>query len=228
MVERLRLILMAVLLAGLSAGASLLLLTWMNDRLTRPAVVAFDLGVQGWVHGLNSPHLTRVMLALTWIGSIRIFASSLAVVLLFLFLSGHRHATAVLAGAMGGAMVLNETLKLHFHRPRPVVPWSIGDEHTFSFPSGHSLFSCVLYGTLAYLALNRRTSMRRRMSVLVPAVLLPGAIGLSRIYLGMHFPTDVLAGYGTGLLWLGGVILIDQAASRARASTLHPSCRSVR
>ena len=107
--------------------------------------------------------------------------------------------------------MLNESLKLHFHRARPRVPWSIGDEHTFSFPSGHSLFAVVLYGTLAYLALGRGRSIAWRLGCVALATLMPLSIGVSRIYLGMHYPTDVLAGWLAGVLWLSAVGVIDRA-----------------
>ena len=117
----------------------------------------------------------------------------------------------MLAFAVVGAFLLNESLKLHFHRARPQVPWAIGDEHTYSFPSGHALFAAALYGTLCYVALARRGTTRlRQVLVLVPACVLVAGIGLSRIYLGMHWPTDVLAGWFTGSLWLVTVMAIDR------------------
>ncbi len=165
-----------------------------------------DVRLQLLLHALASPWLDRVMLALTWIGSIKIFATALTIVLLGLLVKGHRHAAALLAYAMTGALLLNETLKQLFHRPRPNLPWSIGDEHTFSYPSGHSLFSVVLYGTLCVLALRHGTPWWRVVPV---AVLLPLAIGTSRIYLGEHYPTDVLAGWLCGALWTATVAIID-------------------
>ena len=159
------------------------------------------------------------MLAFTWIGSIKIFATALAIALMYQIFRNGRHDAALLFLAITGAFLLNESLKLHFHRMRPQIPWSIGDEHTFSFPSGHSLFSVVFYGTLAWCSFHRRhnnLSTRRRFGVLTPAILMPFCIGLSRIYLGMHYPTDVLAGWLTGALWLTGVIGIDLLWHRRR------------
>ena len=213
-----RFVLLSLLYVVVAAVLALGLLTALHARLDDPAVRHFDRAVQLGVHGWTRPWLTGVMLALTWIGSIKIFASSLGIVLAFLLAQRHRHAAALLGLSMLGALALNETLKLHFHRARPMVPWSIGDEHTFSFPSGHSLFSCVLYGTLAYLALHRPVSTKRRVAVLAPALLLPLGIGLSRIYLGMHYPTDVLAGYTVGVVWLAAVVAVDRAWHRFRAA----------
>ena len=208
---RARFFLAATLIGASDAALTLLLLTLLDHRLDRPPVRQFDLLAQARVHALTAPRLTPVMLALTSIGAIKIFATALALVLVYLVVRARRHEAALLGGAPAGAFALNETLKLHFHRLRPLVPWSLGDEHTFSFPSGHSLFSVVLYGTLAYIALRRPSSPRRRIGVLAPAILLPLGIGLSRIYLGMHFPTDVLAGWLTGALWLAAIIMIDHA-----------------
>ncbi len=154
-----------------------LLLTLLDHRLDRPAVLRFDLTRQARIHAFATPPLTAIMLALTWIGAIKIFAVALAAILLFLVLRGRRHAATLLGGAVAGAFVLNEALKQHFHRIRPQVPWSVGDEHTFSFPSGHSLFSVVLYGTLAYIALHSETTARRRLAILAPAMLMPLGIG---------------------------------------------------
>jgi undecaprenyl-diphosphatase len=214
-------LLVSLLAVVLSALTALGPLTLLHAHLEDGAARHFDLAVQLRVHGWSRPWLTAVMLALTWIGSVKIFATSLGIVLGFLVGQRHRHAAALLGLSMLGAFVLNESLKLHFHRPRPTVPWSIGDEHTYSFPSGHSLFSFVLYGTLAYLALHRPVTPRRRVEVLVPAILLPLGIGLSRIYLGMHYPTDVLAGYLTGAVWLVAVVAVDHAWHR-RASRALP------
>jgi undecaprenyl-diphosphatase len=165
------------------------------------------------------------MRVLTFIGSIKVFIPTLLAAVTILLLVGQkeqgirlirkRQVSTLFAIGVGGALVLNESLKAHFHRARPRVPWSIGDEHTFSFPSGHSLFSLVLYGLIAYSVLTRRDSMLRRLIVTAACAMVVLGIGLSRIYLGMHWPTDVLAGYLTAAIWLSATITIDR---RWRAS----------
>jgi undecaprenyl-diphosphatase len=208
----------AALVIALGAALALGVLTMLHAKLAEPSVMHFDHGVQWAVHGWASPGLTRVMRALTWLGSIKTFGSGLAVVVAVLLVQGRRHAAALLGLPMAGALALNEALKLHFHRARPVVPWSIGDEHTFSFPSGHSLFSVVLYGTVAYLALRRTASLSLRVVAVALAAGMPLAIGLSRIYLGMHYPTDVLAGFTAGAIWVGAVIGVDWGWCRRRGT----------
>lgn len=203
-----------VLIAALSSGLALLLLTMLNHALSLPAVQHFDTLVQARIHAAASPRLTGIMLALTWLGAIKIFAVALAIVLIFLWLRGRRTDVVLLGGAIAGAFLLNETLKQHFRRPRPQVLWSIGDEHTFSFPSGHSLFAVVLYGTLAYIALHRVGPKARRPGLIALALLMPLGIGTSRVYLGMHFPTDVIAGWLAGAVWLAGIVLIHRSWQR--------------
>jgi membrane-associated phospholipid phosphatase len=200
----------AALWVVLGATLALGLLTLLHAHLGDPSVARFDHGIQFAVHGWATPGLTRLMRALTWVGSIKIFGSVLAVVVAVLLGQRRRHAAALLGFGMVGALALNETLKVHFHRARPMVPWSIGDEHTFSFPSGHSLFSVVLYGTVAYLVARRTACLPLRVAVVALAAGMPLAIGLSRIYLGMHYPTDVLAGYTVGVVWLGVVAGADR------------------
>ena len=204
-----RFLLQALFIAASSTCITLALLTLLDHRLDLPAYLHFDLNVQAFVHSLSFPHLTRLMLAFTWLGSIKIFASALAIAIVYLLRRHGFHDAFLMGSAITGAFVLNESLKLHFHRMRPQVPWSIGDEHTFSFPSGHSLFSVVFYGMLAYCALHRDVSKRRIAGILVPPIIMPFCIGISRVYLGMHYPTDVAAGWFTGAVWLAAVIAID-------------------
>ncbi len=97
-------------------------------------------------------------------------------------------------------MILNQGLKLLFQRPRPELWPPLITEHTYSFPSGHALQGTVLYGASSYLLANRFP--RWANWLYGGAILLVGAIGLSRLYLGVHWPLDVLAGWTVGFLWL--------------------------
>ncbi len=233
-----RLVLQSLAVALLAALLAFAALTLLHAAL--PRLTPFDLACQSMLHHQANPALTYLMRALTFIGSIEVFIPTLIAAVVILLLIGQkeqgirlvrkRHVSTLFAIGVGGALLLNETFKAHFHRARPHVPWSIGDEHTFSFPSGHSLFSFVLYGLIAYSVLARRDPLARRLSLTTGCATLVLGIGLSRIYLGMHWPTDVLAGYLTAALWLTATITIDRlwraslAKSRAglgAAPTLH-------
>jgi len=203
----------------LGAALALGLLSALHAAL--PHLASLDAQVQAAVHGWTSPPMTALMLALTGIGGIGTFATAAGVVTLLLIYRRRHHMAFVLGVSLAAAFVLNEALKLHFHRARPSVPWRIGFEPTFSYPSGHALFASILYGTLAYLSFHPAMSVRRQVEILGPALLLPLSIGLSRIYLGMHFPTDVLGGYLAGLSWLAGLITADRVW-RARTAAEQP------
>jgi undecaprenyl-diphosphatase len=118
----------------------------------------------------------------------------------------------LLAVSVGGGTLLSTLLKLGFDRPRPDLVAHLVDVRTLSFPSGHAMLSAVTYLTIGVLV--ARVSPKRRIKVYVTAValVLTLAIGLSRVYLGVHWPTDVLAGWSIGAAWamacwLGAVFL---------------------
>jgi undecaprenyl-diphosphatase len=106
----------------------------------------------------------------------------------------------VLASSLGGEG-LSSVLKYFFERERPsVVPHFI-EVHSSSFPSGHSMMSAVVYLTLGTLTAQFISNWRGRAYVIVVSIVLTIMIGLSRVYLGVHYPTDVAAGWCAGLLW---------------------------
>ena len=135
------------------------------------------------------------------------FGSAVGIGLLTLVVSGYlglqrRYGLLgfVLASVLTGT-ALSEALKDWFHRPRPrVVPY-LTDIASASFPSGHSMMSSVAYLTLASLLARAVPDMKTKLYFFVVAVVLTGMIGLSRLYLGVHFPTDVLAGWCIGCTW---------------------------
>ncbi|HYD85123.1 MAG TPA: phosphatase PAP2 family protein, partial [Opitutus sp.] len=106
----------------------------------------------------------------------------------------------VLAASTGG-LVLNNVLKAIFGRERPDETLHLVEIDSLSFPSGHAMLSATIYLTLAVL-LTRLADRRREKSYLLgAALLLSFAVGLSRVYLGVHYPTDVIAGWAAGIAW---------------------------
>ena len=106
-----------------------------------------------------------------------------------------------LAICLAGGAVLSILLKSLFHRVRPETFWVV-PETGFSFPSGHALATMCFYGMLAFLAIRNIEKWRGRLAVITIAVIISLAVGISRIYLGVHYPTDVVAGYAAGFMWL--------------------------
>ena len=131
-----------------------------------------------------------------------------AAVILFIVKKWYR-GLGWLAVTMVGATVLDLALKYGFHRTRP-VPFFGALPHTYSFPSGHALYSFCFYGVMAGLINARVRSHWLRIAVWSIAVAMVASIGLSRIYLGVHYPSDVVAGYLAGAIWVSTMITIDR------------------
>ena len=208
----------AILILAAAPFIILLLLGLLARSLPTAPLRQLDLSLPLRLHAVASPTLTRILLAFTWLGAIRTLAPAVVLTVVWLLARGRRRPAILIGSSIAGALILNESLKLIFHRPRPALPWSFGGlaappEHTFSFPSGHAFFALALYGVLAYVAFERPASPQRRLGFIAVALFTALAIGLSRIYFGMHHPTDVLAGYLAGTLWLAAVIVADRSLS---------------
>lgn len=119
----------------------------------------------------------------------------------YLLLSGRHRVALFTALAIGGGIVASTLLKMGFDRPRPdLVPHEV-IVYTASFPSGHSMLSAATYLTLAALLARVHTGRRIKAYLLAVAVFLTLLVGASRVYLGVHWPTDVLAGWSAGAAW---------------------------
>lgn len=138
---------------------------------------------------------------LTALGGATVVTMVTVVVLGYLLLRRAYGAMLSVAIAIGGGYLLSNSLKAFFDRPRPSVVPHLSEAVSASFPSGHSMVSSVAYLTLG--ALLARTVARRweKVYVIVISLLLTLLIGTSRVYLGVHYPTDVLAGWSAGIAW---------------------------
>jgi undecaprenyl-diphosphatase len=162
----------------------------------------FDQAVRDWVHGHSSDALTAVMRAVSIVGSPGVLGPIALVIFLFLRHFGSLREANLLLIAMLGALLLEQVLKLVFHRARPESFFGIPEPSSYSYPSGHALFAVCFFGTLAWILAARRSSRVARAALWTGAILIAGLIGYSRIYLGVHYPTDVIAGYASALVWL--------------------------
>ena len=122
----------------------------------------------------------------------------------WLVLSGKRAAALLVFVAVAGGMLLSTGLKLGFERPRPDLVPHAARVYTASFPSGHAMLSAVVYLTIGALLARVQEGRRRRVFILTVAVLLTVLVGASRIYLGVHWPSDVLGGWCAGAAWALG------------------------
>lgn len=195
-------------LAGLIA--SLVVLGSIAVGVRTQEVFALDTWATPFLHGIASPGLDLVMNALTTIGSSLVLAPIFAVAVAVLLWKRRYGAALFLSVASGGALVLNGTMKLFFQRPRPQLDYAavLPD---YSFPSGHTMNAVVFYIALALIMW---TVLGRRVGLigLALAIVIAIGVGVSRIYLGYHYLTDVGGGILAGIAWL----LVVGVAFRAR------------
>jgi undecaprenyl-diphosphatase len=150
---------------------------------------------------IGPPSLEPAVRDLTSLGSVSVLLLVVLAVVGFLALAGlWRHLALVLGASIGGVLLMM-VLKRGFDRPRPTVVPQLVVETTASFPSGHAMMSAVIYLTLGTLVAQLCPRWRERLYVMTVAGVLTVLIGLTRLYLGVHYPTDVLAGWSVGLAW---------------------------
>ncbi|MBZ5657376.1 MAG: phosphatase PAP2 family protein [Acidobacteriia bacterium] len=190
------------------AVLAIFLFAWLADSVVDKRTLAFDSWVRAAIHAWSSPPLTRLMFAISFMGKGGLIAIALLAFALFRHFHWRR-AAIWLVVTLAGSLVLELTLKSAFHRPRP-VPFFGPNPMTYAFPSGHALFSFCFYGVLAGLLTGRVRSLPARILIWLVTALLVLAIGLSRIYLGVHTPSDVIAGYLTGTIWAATMVALDR------------------
>ena len=159
----------------------------------------WDVPILTRLHAASAPLWDSLMLSLTHLGGAPVMAILAGLVLAWLLYRRRNTQAAFLALAVGGAALLNLALKQLFHRARPDLWPSLTPEHDYSFPSGHAMGSLAVVAALVVLA----WPTRWRWPVLILGGLFVLGVGLSRLYLGVHFPSDVLAGWAASLLWVG-------------------------
>lgn len=179
----------------------------------------FDQALIAIVQGLESPQLTAVMKGFTWLGTGGpVAATTVAVAWILYAALGFRKELLLLFAAGTGSFLLNIALKLLFRRERPALH-RIAEAAGYSFPSGHSMAAFSLYGLLVYLLWKHARSGLQKGLLLSGGALLILAIGASRIYLGVHYPSDVVAGYFAGCCWVTAAVWsYERIAGRRRES----------
>ena len=206
------------LLLGLAAAVgALIFFGWLADEVLEGETRHFDEATRAAVHELASPLLTTIMRGFSFVGS-TISLTLLTILAVAWFASRKLGREAKLfAITMIGAGLLNITLKLAFKRERPVPFFNLTPPETYSFPSGHSLTSACFFGALAAILTARVKSRRARLVIWIVCTVMFLLIGFSRIYLGVHHTTDVIAGFVAALIWILVVRFVEiQLARRKR------------
>jgi len=150
------------------------------------------------------PHWLEIAMAdLTALGGIAVLLAVTIVVSGFLLILRRPLAVMFLVTALGGGILLSQTLKRLYNRERPPLDYQAVEVINASFPSGHAMLSAVFYLTLGAIVAKAQPRKRLKAYVLTVAILLTAIVGLSRIYLGVHWATDVMAGWCVGAAWAG-------------------------
>ena len=184
----------------LLAALALWVFAQIAEEVLEAESYAFDTNILLTVRSWHSPLLDIAMLGITFIGDpLVLFISCLILGTWLLRLKQKSEATTLAIAAIG-AIGLNILLKHLFSRARPALWDRVVDVGQYSFPSGHAMVSMVIYGFIGYILANRYR--RQQWWIISVTTLLVIAIGFSRLYLGVHWPTDIIAGYAAGLVWL--------------------------
>jgi undecaprenyl-diphosphatase len=150
---------------------------------------------------LGPPWFEDMVRDLTAVGGVAVLSLLTLAVIGFFLLQGKTRTALLVAVSVGGGSLLSYALKLGFDRPRPDLVAHGAHVMTASFPSGHSMLSAVTYLTLGGLLAHGLAPRRLKVYVMSLALLLTLLVGATRIYLGVHWPTDVLAGWAAGASW---------------------------
>ena len=190
--------------------ACLVVLGSIAEGIRAQEVFALDTWATPFLHGISSPGMDTFMNLVTDLGSILVLPVLFVVVEAWLLWSRRFRAGLFLLVAMIGSLVLQGTMNLFFARPRPQLPYAhvLPD---YSFPSGHTMNAVIFYGGVALL-LWSIYGRRAGLAAVAVATVLAIGVGISRIYLGYHYLTDVVGGILAGLAWL----VVVSAAFRAR------------
>lgn len=167
----------------------------------------FDQAIINAVDALRNPWLTEFMKTLTTLGSAKAMITIVLFFwLLYLIYKKYFKDTALISIMLTVTWLMNDVLKWLYHRSRPITSRLV-NASGYSFPSGHAMISLVFYGMVAYfLWVNLKTLWAKYLSASFFALLV-FCIGISRVYLGVHYPSDVIAGFAAGGVMLTGAII---------------------
>lgn len=193
-----------LLLAFASVLAPLLLFGALAEDVWTREAFRWDSPTLRWLHAHASPGLDTLMLRATLIGGTSGMLPLAALVGLGLWLSGHRREARFGLAGVGGVCVIVLVTKSVFQRARPDLWLSLAPEHDYGFPSGHAMLSSAVVGVLLFLLWRSRAGRSLQVLGTVAGVAFVLLVGASRLYLGVHFPSDVLAGWAASLAWVSG------------------------
>ncbi len=185
------------------------------EAVVRGTADPYDSLIMEAVHTIDNPTMNVAMRAITQLGSHAAISTVAGITAIAMLRRGRRGEAITVVVSMGGAMIINTLLKNIFQRQRPQeLARRIKLPKSHSFPSGHSLLSAATYPIVTHY-LVQRSSMPVQVTAHTMAGLAILSVGFSRVYFGVHFPSDVLGGFAAGLGWLGLTSLSHAITERA-------------
>lgn len=207
-----------------------LLFAWLAERVSAGGTLGFDDAVLRWMGAHQVHWVQRGVLEITALGEGSVVIVLTLAMALMLAVDRHRLSAFLLIVTAYGGLILNVALKHIFNRPRPhIFVWGTTVAST-SFPSGHAMNAAIVYLSLAFVLSRLEVRWWERLLTLLAAVVIVALICLSRLYLGVHYPTDVIGGLIMGIAWVGfcvsGVELLQSRTTdrgtQPRAPTVKP------
>lgn len=172
----------------------------VEDLITSDPFVAADIRIANLFFVFRTDVLTNVFSWITLLGKSQVILGFIVISVALLWLWRKQYYILSLFIAVAGSEAFTYLGKLTFHRPRPEL--AVYAEHSFSFPSGHATIAVAFYGFMGYLLMRFVKSWNRKVNILFTTILIIIAIGFSRVYLGVHYISDIWSGYLVGAMWL--------------------------
>ena len=192
------------------AALVLFALGWLVTGPYKAVVSGFDSNIRYAMRQIQSPMWADVFLTVTPLGSTLLLAIIGSVAgIVFLVLRWFRP-LVILIVVMAGQAALHHGFKWLIARPRPSSLINYRTAESFSFPSGHAIGALCLYGTIAWIVASRVENSAAKAGIGILAAVLIFLIGMSRVYIGVHYPTDVLAGFVAAAIWTAAVMSTDR------------------
>ncbi len=187
-----------------------------EDVVNNEAITLLDVRLAHWLHAHASASMTQVMLLISHLHGMIAAAIMTAALAAWFYTTRQRYWLYTTLAVLPGGMLLNVLLKFVFHRARPSFDDPLLTLQTYSFPSGHTVNAALLYGLLAcWLWLHRR-SLGARAAAVTGACLMVALVGISRMYLGVHYLSDVLAASAESCAWLAVCVTAISTLRRRR------------
>ena len=217
-------VVLVLVLGGIAATGAGYLFVELSEaaRLDTTVVYRFDQAIHAWFGNERQPGMTVLLGTATNIGGVLGMAVLVAVVAAILLARKERASAVFVVVTAGVGALLNLGLKMIFARARPDLASAIAEARWYSFPSGHAMGSFITFGALAYLVLRQPWPWAAKSAGLAVAMTMVVLVGLSRVYLGVHWASDIVGGWSAGTVWMAFAVAAFELLVRLRGEKVIP------